>query len=477
MALTERIMKAAKALTGVYDDNAETAAFGLLSGTTRGAGESPKAGTREILASYSTMPWLRAVTGRVASSVSSASWKLFTTRRSGVQRAYQAGSTQRADYAHRQRLLKTHKAQGELVEIENHPFFDLLHSANSFQTGSSMRKITQLHIDLAGEAFWIKERNALGTPVAVWPIPPHWIAETPTPGRRAYRVSWKGWQGEIPDTEVLWFVEPDPSNPYGRGSGIAKSLGDELDTDEYAAKHVRSFFVNHARPDVLVFPKNGDEWSEPETRRLEMQWNNQLQGFWRSFRTFFARREIGIEKFDQDFRSMQFIELRRHERDAIIQVFGMPPEILGVVNESKRSTIEAADFLFARHVVQPRLEFLRTVLQERLIPEFDERLIVDYDSPVMNDKEHKLEVGKAAPWVMTVNEWRESIHLTPLDDEGGSQHFVPNTMRPTSDLTDVPEPPVAPLPKSKPHEVVKVIERDVNGRISAVHEKVIDDDA
>ena len=44
----------------------------------------------------------------------------------------------------------------------------------------------------------------------------------------------------MPPEDVIVFKDPDPANPYGRGSGIGKALGDELDTDEFAAQHIEN---------------------------------------------------------------------------------------------------------------------------------------------------------------------------------------------------------------------------------------------
>ena len=87
-------------------------------------------------------------------------------------------------------------------------------------------------------------------------------------------------------------------------------------------------------------------------------------------------------------------QLRDQMRDILLHVPGVPPEIFGILESSNRSTIDAAKYLFDSLLIVPRLEFLRTIMQERLIPEFDEKLILDYVSPVEKDREFALEAGK-----------------------------------------------------------------------------------
>lgn len=463
----ERVRVATKAAVGIFSDNAQREAFGMLTGIQPGqTGQPPTRGTREYLASYSKMPWLRAVSARVAASCANTEWQLFVQRKKGEPRAVRNKAAQRAKGPERRKMLRKLADAGELQQITDHPMLDLLDSANSFLTGDSMRKVTQLHIDLVGEAFWLKERNELGVPVGVWPVPPDWIANTPTPANPNFRVSFRGWRGLIPDTEFVWFTDPDPSNPYGRGSGTARALSDELETDEYAAKHLKAWFYNRARPDLIIYPKGPQGMREPDVRRLETDWINRNGGFWRAFKPYFLTREVGIQELDQNFRSMQLVQLREYERDTILQVFGVPPEILGVLNNSNRATITAADLVMSRYVVEPRLEFTRGVLQERLAPEYDERLIVEFESPVADDKDFALDVLKAAPHIASVDEWRKLADMPLMDKDAGRVHFANNGFRvldPTEGEGLAEKPPEPQLPPgARPGELPPPDDADEN---------------
>ena len=445
LSLGTRLSVAAKALIGIFNDDSARAAHGILGGIfSGGTGDPPYRGALNILSAYSTMPWLRAVAQRVATSVaaSTTQWRLYAPssgQRRDVQIIQRAG-----DSTMRRSLIQ--KAKNSLVEVESHILLDALNKANSYMVGQSLFKLTQLHLDLVGESFWIKERNAFGAPIAFWPVPPNWIESTPTPSGRSYRVSFAAWQGSIPDTEILWMADLDPANPYGRGSGIARSLSDELETDEYAAKHTRQLFFNRARPDMIIWPKSQGPHDvglqQDQVRRLEERWLDGHQGFWRAFKPFFIGREIQVHEVNQSLQELQLVELRRHERDTIVQVFGIPPELLGILNNSNRATIESADYLFSRWVVTPRLEFLRAQLQERLIPEYDDRLVLDFVSPVEEDRAHMLEAAKAAPWAMKVDEWRTLQGQETLDDGAGQVHMMPLNLIPVM----TPSVPPAAVP-------------------------------
>lgn len=455
--MIDRARVAAKAAVGIFSEDSAKQAYGMLQGIFPGGmGLPPTRGTREYLKAYSQMPWLRAVAARVATKTSTTEWQLFVARK-GAAKATRNRVVQRAYGSRRRELIKSLQETSDLEPIPEHPILDLLHDPNSFQHGDAMRKVTQLHLDLVGEAFWLKERDGLGQIVGLWPIPPDWVINTPTPTNRFFRVQFKGWRGMIPDAEFIWFADPDPSNPYGRGSGTAQALADELETDEYAAKHTKAFFFNRARPDLIVYPKAG-VMRQPDVDRVEEDWMSKTQGFWRAFKPYFMTREVGVHELDQNFRAIQLVQLREFERNCVIQTFGVPPELLGVLQNANRATITAADLIMARYVVEPRLEFQRSIMQERLLPEFDERLILDFVSPVQEDKDFQLDTAKAAPYAQTIDEWRKLMGLTPHNDKKvGAMIAVPGTVSlKTAEEVTAPKPdpfavdPVTGLPVPAP---------------------------
>ena len=436
-SITDRIAVAAKALVGVFSEDSAKQAFGLLQGIFPGsAGSPPQKGARERVAAFADMPWLHALADKVAFAFAAVEWTL-SVRKRGNERAVRMKSIQHASLAERKRSLAALKQSGELVRLEEHPLLDkVLGGGNSFMTGLGVRYVTSLHMDLEGEAFWLKERDGLGVVVGAWPLPPDWVRAMPTPASRSYRVGFRGWQGAIPDTEILWLPRHNPSNPYGRGTGLARALGDELETDEMAAKHSRQVFFNMNRPDFIVYPKAPATWNDAERQRLQHDWRSQHEGFWRAMKARFASREIGIYEFgEQNFRNLQMVQLREYESALIRQVWGVPPEIMGIVEPgASRATIAKAGYIFATYVLVPRLEMFRALLQERLIPEYDDRLILDYVSPVEEDREFALEAGRVAPYTMRVDEWRELQGQEPLPDEAGRSFLVPFNLVPMEDF-------------------------------------------
>jgi len=383
----------------------------LLGPTQRGI--PPRMGTRAVLQAYSQAPWLRAVAGKIASGIGEIEWLLFSTERRG--RPHRSKDIEAAPTWRREKLIAAERERGTLREITDHPLKDLLRDGNAKLEGDKVLGLTQIYLDLVGEAFLLVERDRLGTPVALWPLSPAEVLELPTTERPSFRVVVGAQMFEIPVTEVISFADPDPLDAYGRGTGLAKALGDELELDEWTTKHLKSFFMNRARPDIIV---SADGLRREDTARMEEKWLQAHQGFWQAFKPHFVNKAIQVTELGQSFENMQMTNLREQQRDIILQVFQIPPEVMGLLENSNRSTIVQAQEFWQRNIIQPRVEAMRKTLQRQLVPMFDERILLDFESPVVEDREHQLAVMKSQRGAVTVNEWRAAAGLPSLGDAG-----------------------------------------------------------
>jgi Phage portal protein len=475
---------------------------GALSGiTASSSGAPPLMSTRAMLEGFDTMPWLRAAADKVGTALALTDWRLYAVgkppgksaiieasaaryefrgedlaqaasaavaaevaRRIRIIRgqlepwAMRDAITQRLLPAQRWKSLELLRKRGQLQEIADHPFYAALENPNPFMGRMGLVKLTEISLDLVGDAFWLKERNGAGAPVGFWPIPAHWITETPTPSRPFFRASWQAWQRQVQESEILWFHEPSPVHPFERGSGIGFAIGDELEIDEYLAKMTKQMFFNDADPKWIF--AGGEGTSEAEMRRLERDFLQKNQGFWRKFKPYFL---VGggddINKRIHEFQrptmeQLVYPGLRKAQRDVVLQTWGAPPELFGITENSNRATVEAAEYLFAKWVILPRAERMRSIIQSKLLPEYDDRLILDFPSPVQEDKEHQLAVMKAAPWAWDADEWRARAGDAPLEvsTKPGGVYMVPLNSFATSDLLDPEQRPKASAGVSAPDD-------------------------
>lgn len=421
-------------------------------------GQMPKRGTRELLQTPARLPWMHTAIWKIAFDVARTEFILYRAnkatqmrsarreiKRKGLQRGYELKS---------------------VTELEEHPFLDMLDNPNPYLGCVITYALIEAYLDTKGEVPIVIERATDGKPLELWPVPPHWLVQMPTVGSPFWHFSWMGWTRDVPEADVLYLRRPNLELPYGRGSGAGEALADELDIDEFAAKHMKSFFFNRALPEAFVSITGtaGGKKSEEVIDAFEKKLEEKHRGVGKAWRPHFTNGTVSVQQVGSSLKDQQMKELRNLERDTLLQVFGIPPECVGIVENSNRATINSAIYIYALNVLLPRLVLLCDGLTP-LAKEWDSRLILGFESPVEEDYEFNLRVMTAQPTLFTKNEWRELAEMPSIpsfgDDfaeagaappgaapSGGTNENTPN--KPEPPPAEVPEPEENPEPKAAP---------------------------
>lgn len=364
----------------------------------------PTLGSEELINYYKQSPRLHMAVSRIADAFANVEWRVGYLKPKGrsPKQALRAKSVTPTTI---QKLRqKAEEQELEFVEIDQHLMLELLYGGNAILPGLDVRRLGQIYLELLGESYALTQRNGAGKPVALWPFPATWIRKRPTVDYPYYDIKLGAKTHTIDPHEVFAVRNPDPANPMVGGVGAGQALGTELDTDEYAAEFTKAHFYNHGTPSrILAFEKISDT----EAKRLGATYRQKYQGVKKAGQVEIVggMKPVDIKLSDSITESGVDV-VRTNARDVITQTFGLPPEVLGIIESSNRATIEGADVIMARYVVRPRAEKWLGYLQ-RLALEYDPRLIVTYDDPTPDDRDRQLEYAKAAPWALTRGEWRE----------------------------------------------------------------------
>lgn len=399
------------------------AAHGLLAGAVPW-GVPPQRGERELLVAQRKVPWLHRVTSLIAHDFATVPWELFVAR-NAAGKPTKALHLTAGDHAYRRSLRRKSATSDQrdrldVQQIMRHPLLDLMRGPNPVMSAMAFWEVFELYLLLPGEFFAVIERNEFGMPIQLWPVPGYWVRQTPYHGSPFFHFNFGTWFVNIPERDVIWIRHLRAENPFWRGSGLGEALGDEIEIDAYAAKTVKNHFWNQGVPAAIASLEGA-----PDTQmdRVRESFYQAIQGYWNAGKTFFTNKKIDYKQMSPTFADQKLVELRKASRDVIVQAFGIPPEMMGILENSNRSTITVAASIYAERVLKPELEFARSELQHRLVPEFDPALLIDYVSPSPDDQAFDLDVAKAAPWAFSKNEWRALGGKDPL--EGGDDEFLP----------------------------------------------------
>lgn len=367
-------------------------------------GEPPKRGTKEWLDLYGKSPRLRPIY-KIAKDVAASDWGLCVNRGKEKQ------------------------------EITEHPMATLLKNPNPKMTGYALMYLAEVYILMCGECGWLIERNGLRTPGELWPIPPHWVTDTPSAAKPYFTVQPQNSVGislHIDPKDMVWFKEHNPVDPYGRGLGSASGIMDEVETDEYMAKWAKKFFFNDAKPPIVFTAPGADKQTSD---RLKEEWMEKYAGYNNAHKPAILPWDAKIQELGKAQKEMDFVESRRFLRDTANQHNFVPPELMGIIENSNRATIDAADYLYTKNVLKPNLDLVQDQIQLQLCPEFDEKLLFEFANPVPDDKEFNLKVANEglSRGAMEIDEWRQANGKDPVTKNRGKVFLVPISVIPTDD--------------------------------------------
>lgn len=406
-------------------------------------------GSRELHVSQKREPWVHAVTSKIADNFAAVPWVVGATRdargnpspdraryygtcRSQILAGYSVsrggayGDILRSSKLRRKAMLDLQR-ETNFGQLTEHPLITLLERPNPLTTGVQFRRLLSIFDSLTGEGFAIKERNAFGMPVELWPTPNFWCLLVPYMGYDKFYFNYGTFIRELPPRDVLWIKQLDCENPYARGSGTGFALGDTIEAYAYALKTEKAHFYNNGVPGGLFVL----EGVSPEVQaEFEQNWADKHRGFWNAARMAIVNFKASFQNITPNFTDQKLLELMKEKRDTIIQVYGVPPEMMGITESSNRAVAMIAKSIFAEQVLTPKLEDLRAILQHWLVPDFDPSLVIDYVNPVPDDWSFDLSVYTAAKSTVKIDEWRDLADLEPLENNAGQILYVPPTNSP-----------------------------------------------
>lgn len=345
----------------------------------------PERNTEEWIGTFRTNPRL-AVVERIASDLSFAEGKLFRVDENGDEQ-----------------------------EITAHPFLDFWANPNPLHEMSSaaLWRLLEIYLKLKGEGYFIMERDEFGRPAELWPVPTHWVQMTPYQGFPYYTVRLTNGQlMEVPVDDMFVMKDLDPYDPFKRGLGQSEALADEIETDEYAAKFQKRFFFNDATPNIIIgMPKSTEE----QRKRFLAEWMQRFKGVFQSHGVATVNGDVTVNKIGESMKDMDMVNGRTFLRNAALEHYGVPREIMGITESSNRATSEAAQFIYAQNVLMPILRRREEAINHQLIPWFGDDLVWHFDDIVPRNQEFDKAVGLDG-WnagLLTKDEAREKLGMPP----------------------------------------------------------------
>ena len=122
-----------------------------------------------------------------------------------------------------------------------------------------------------------------------------------------------------------------------------------------------------------------------------------------------------MNKVGDSMKDMDMVNGRTFLRNAVLEHFGVPREIMGITESSNRATSEAAQFIYAQNVLMPNLRRREEAINNQIIPYFGNDLVWRFDDIIPRNQEFDKALGIDG-WnagLLTKDEAREKLGMPP----------------------------------------------------------------
>ena len=389
---------------------------------------------------YGSVGILHAIVSRLAESVAGAEWCLYRTDRAG-----------------------------ERVEVEDHQALRVWEKPNPFTTCQELVESGQQHFELTGESWFVVGRNP-GSPIPLelWNVRPDRMTVVPSRTDFIAGYLYTSPDGEtvpLAVSDVIFIRHPNPVDAY-RGMGAVQTVLHHIDGEKYSAEWNRNFFLNGAEPGGII--EVDKRLSDGEFDEMTQRWKEQHQGVANAHRVAVLEQAHYIDrKFSQ--KDMQFTELSNLAGEKIREAFGFPRPLLGTVTDVNRANAEAAEVVFARWLVTPRLERIKQALNNDFLPLFGTAaagLEFDYESPVPEDEaaENAERDSKVKAAIDLVGAGFDALEVLDWLELPALTHSAPSPGGPPPPGGGAVPPPAAPAPAILPEDFARVVLAITGGR-------------
>ena len=335
--------------------------------------------------------WVYICANKNAVSVAQQPLRLYATKGKGQKFIVptKAVSADTMKYLHSNAGLQNYlRKSGEVEEVLQHPFLDLMKNVNPFSNRFALLEMTDLYLELTGNAYWYVVTNGMNTPEEIWILPSQNMKIVPDPIEFIHGYVYTvGMTKEPYETkEIIQFKFPSPSSPY-YGMSPLTAIAHAYNINENMNVYENSVFTNMGRLDGTLETDNdiGDE----DFDRINEEWKSKFGGVHKAGQTALLDKGLHYKPISLPPRDLNFLAGRKVTKEEIAAAYGVPLSKL-TTDDVNRANAEAGNYSYMADTVQPRCQRIEEEINERLMPMYADNLFVAFDNPVPEDREFRL---------------------------------------------------------------------------------------
>lgn len=382
----------------------------------------------QMLNSYKS--WIYVCSKRNASNVANSTKRLYVAKNNkgkrlkGYQTREVTKSTEKRIYEDPflQNIPAVRKA-AEFEEILEHPYLDLISKPNNFMGNFDLMEMTQLMLELTGNAYWHIQHDKFGTPKEIWILPTVDIKIVPDRKKfiSGYLYTKGGEEIFLEEKSIIHHKFPNPRNPY-YGFAPYNAIREEFMLGNSINKYEDKMFANQG---VLSGVFETDESLDDHAfERLKLEIQQTYTGLNNVGRSPLLDNGLKYKPMQQSAKEMSFLGGRELVKESLLNAYDLSLALFS--KDSNRANVFGALHLYAKQAIAPRLARMQEKINHKLMWKYDPSLFMFYDDCVPDDMDFKLNerVKNVQTSVTSVDEERILMGKEPY---GGifSEPFIP----------------------------------------------------
>lgn len=336
-------------------------------------------------------------------------------------------------------------ADGKVIEDPNDPVNKIFRRPNKQQTWVDfIEAIVWFWLPLGNCFIW--KRPSLADPTipaelhVLWPDKVEIIPDDTGRAIKEYRVTDGSTTKVYPAEQILQIRFGNPERRHW-GLGRMEAAERVYDMDIAAADYGWRYFENDGSPGGAL---ETDKRLHPETiRDLKEQWTERHQGRNKAHKWSILQQGLKWNKMNASPQEAQFIETRKIMREAILGLYGVPPEKAGILEHSNKSTAAFADKVWIRDTITPLVNRLNIFFSISITDKIRPGSTFEFEELVQEDtvEDTTIAQGYFGLGAITPNEIRTIfLGLEKIEDNPAmDKTYLPVSVIPTGEAP----PPVA----------------------------------
>jgi len=326
-------------------------------------------------------------------------------------------------------------SDGTLAPAPDSPLQRLIDKPNPDFAFAEMMELMSQYIDLAGNNYWsiIRAGNA-NQPVELWPVLPQGVKIQAGKTRLIdlYRYQYGGITRDIQPEDMVHVKTANP-NDFLFGMPTIQAAGRAIDVDRESSTWQLGSMQNRGISDyaIIIDPETTPE----QMARLRELHKEKQSGAANARAPFFTTRDI--KTLNQSATELDFVASRAKVWEEICSAMGVPPVMVGIMENATLANIETARKIFWIDTMIPVLRMIRSQLNAQLAAQFGPEWVLEYDisdvEALREDYSKKLdEAAKLFAMGVPFNKIDEMLGLGVGGIEGGDVGYLQSSLLPTN---------------------------------------------